>query len=372
MTEKEKPKPLTISQKINDDGLPKPGELIEIKQAHELTLQDWRIFDRLLELAWPDGAANLQGSMVWTAPLSAVTLETTHNGGSAVRESIDRLMATRVQVSFLDRSDNEKKILKTVLVSGTITTADESLPSASLQWSFSPQMVLLLQNSNYWGRVRSQVSYAFASKYAYRLYQWVALKINLHRSIQEISPDALREMLAVPNGKYEKYPQFNQSVIQPALQEVNALSDFNVLIEPMREGGKQRGDVIKYRLEYWRKSADERAAATAELNRHKKGRRERLKNDPLPMPRPVKETTQAQLDLGFTTASGGLNLSGDIYEKARKKGRDLIHGGIDVYAAESAWKEWVGEKKIVVKNPDAHFMAFLEQFANGMKASAYA
>lgn len=51
MTEKDKQKPLTLSQKINDDGLPKPGELIEIKQAYDWTLQDWRIFDRLLELA---------------------------------------------------------------------------------------------------------------------------------------------------------------------------------------------------------------------------------------------------------------------------------------------------------------------------------
>lgn len=209
--------------------------------------------------------------MVWTAPLSAVTLDTMHNGESAVRESIDRLMATRVQVAFLDCTGNEQKILKTVLVSGTITTADEAAPSASLQWSFRPHMVLLLQNSNYWGRVRSQVSYAFASKYAYRLYQWVALKINLHRSIQEVSPVALLEILAVSNGKYEKYPQFNQSVIQPALQEVNALSDFNVLIEPMSEGGRLRGEVIKYRLEYWRKSPDERA--TAAINRPKKGRR---------------------------------------------------------------------------------------------------
>lgn len=203
MTEKDKPKPLTITQKINDDGLPKPGELIEIKQAQDLTLQDWRIFDRLLELAWPEGDAQIKGSMTWTAPLAAVKLQSTHNASGAVRESIDRLMSTRVQVAFLDRADNQQKILKTPLVSGTISTIDENAPSATLQWSFSPQMVTLLQNSNYWGRVRSQVSYAFASKYAYKLYQWVALKINMQRSIHDLSPESLREILAVPPGKYE-------------------------------------------------------------------------------------------------------------------------------------------------------------------------
>ena len=96
-----------------------------------------------------------------------------------------------------------------------------------------------------------------------------------------------------------------------------------------------------------------------------------MKNAPPPPPRSVNEA-QPQLDLGFTAATGGLGLAPDTYDKARKKGRDLIQGGIDVYAAEAAWKEWVGEKGFVVKHPDAHFMAFLDQYANGMKAGAFA
>jgi Initiator Rep protein, WH2 len=67
-----------------------------------------------------------------------------------------------------------------------------------------------------------------------------------------------------------------QRAIDPAVREINGLSDFWVEIQPIRQGGRVRGTVIGYRLHWRRKSNEEWRAVLDELARPKVGRRERL------------------------------------------------------------------------------------------------
>ena len=66
-------------------------------------------------------------------------------------------------------------------------------------------------------------------------------------------------------------------VVDPAVGEVNALSDFWVKIEPMREGGLVRGPLKGFRLVWRRKEKEEWQACLDELMRPKIGRKARIK-----------------------------------------------------------------------------------------------
>jgi hypothetical protein len=68
-----------------------------------------------------------------------------------------------------------------------------------------------------------------------------------------------------------------QRVIQPAVLEVNGLADFGVQIEPVRKGGTVWGEVISFRMAWWRKDVPDLQAAYSELKRAKVGRMARLR-----------------------------------------------------------------------------------------------
>lgn len=86
----------TIEQKKNGDGFPKAGELIEFRSQKELTLQDRRILNLLVEHAGPNIVTEEEHRIPMTA------LRGTHKGGERVRDSIVRLMTTIVEVPTKD------------------------------------------------------------------------------------------------------------------------------------------------------------------------------------------------------------------------------------------------------------------------------
>jgi hypothetical protein len=53
-----------------------------------------------------------------------------------------------------------------------------------------------------------------------------------------VSVEDLRALLGVPDGKLDRIPNLLQKVIRPAEAEVNGLAEFEVRIEPVREGGQ--------------------------------------------------------------------------------------------------------------------------------------
>ena len=57
----------TIAQRKNGEGFPKAGELIEFRSQHELTLQDRRILNLLIENAGPHIASERWHRIAMTA-----------------------------------------------------------------------------------------------------------------------------------------------------------------------------------------------------------------------------------------------------------------------------------------------------------------
>jgi plasmid replication initiation protein len=115
------------------------------------------------------------------------------------------------------------------------------------------------------------------SKYAIALYELVQLRANLDKSLEIFPVDRLRDLLGVPPGNYERVDNLMRKVIDPAVLQVNGLSDMSVSIEQRRR--HSRAPVHEFALTWWRKQGDEFRAAMQERNRSKVGRMARLRGE---------------------------------------------------------------------------------------------
>lgn len=262
-----------LEQRLNADGFAKPGEMIEIRQTSALTLHDRRVLNLLIMHAGPRITADDQHVM----PMRELR-SPNHKGGELVRDSIIRLMTTLVEVPTKDRHGN-RATLRTALLSGTTTTDDEDAPNGEVTYSFSREMREIVRNSRYWGRIKPQIMFAFSSKYALALYESLCLRRNLNKDEQVFSIDEFRQMLGIADGKLDLFKNLKKWAIDPAVEDINALSDFNVAIEPLREGGKQRGNITGFRVNWSVKEPGEWLAVLDELSRPKVGRKARIRGE---------------------------------------------------------------------------------------------
>lgn len=259
-----------VEQRTNQDGFVKPGELIDIRGGAELSLQDRRIFNLLVENAWSEISLDKEHKIA-VAKLRGMR----HKGSERVSDSLDRLMTTLVKIPTT--LDGAPAMSTTLLLVDTTQTIDENSPSAILLYHFPKMLREIISNSRYWGRIKAWVMFSFSSKYALTLYEALCLRANLRISEQEFTVEAFRNLLGIENGKMPLFKSLKQRVLDPAVFEVNALSDFNVIIQPIREGGLVRGQLTGFRLIWSKKSRDEWLAVLHELDRPKVGRKARLR-----------------------------------------------------------------------------------------------
>ncbi len=261
---------LTIQQKQNSDGFPKAGEMIEIREASSLTLHDRRVLNLLIENAGQAIVEDVEHQ------ISICTLRSRdHKGGELVRDSIEKLMTTLVKVPTVDSQGNPatKRIH---LLASTTTTDDESKPNGEVIYQFNKPMRDILARSRYWGRIKPYIMFAFGSKYALTLYENLCLRRNLDRMEQELDVEAFRNLLGVERGKLLRFPDLKRNAIQPATEEINGLTDFNVTIQPVRKGGQQRGKLLGFWMQWEPKTPEAWKKVLDELGRPKVGRKARI------------------------------------------------------------------------------------------------
>lgn len=91
------------------------------------------------------------------------------------------------------------------------------------------------------------------------------------RSVERFDLDQLRGVLGVPRGKLTSWSNFKLRALDPAMAEVNALSDYIVAFEPIRTGRS----VTHVDLRWWRKDGAATDAADRALQFSRIGRQVR-------------------------------------------------------------------------------------------------
>lgn len=259
----------SVEQKIGQEGFIKPGELIDIRAGEHLTLQDRRIFNLLIQNAWSEIDKD-KGHRIAIASLRGGT----HRGSERVADSVKALMTTLVEVPTT--IDGVPSMFATQLLGSTTRTIDEDTPHAVLVYEFPRGLREIIAESGYWGRIKAYVMFAFSSKYALALYEAVCLRGNLYATAKQFTVEEFRALLGVEPGKLPLFKSLKQRVLDPALAEVNALSDYQVEIEPVRDGGLQRGPLKGFVLRWEKKPAEAWKAALDELGRSRVGRIARI------------------------------------------------------------------------------------------------
>ena len=266
---------LTANQITNIDGFPKAAELIEIAGAHALEASDRAIFNQLLQIAH-DSERLAEAEAEWEISLAVLRGSSRHESNDRVRESLRRLRRTEVKVTYVSSRTGKRRVMETHLLEFT-DTDEEASSDATVQFGIPKRLRQVLARSNRWGRIRCEVAYAMTSKYAIALYELICLRANREHCVEVFSYARFRDLLGVPPGAYERGLDFHRKVVEPALLEVNGLSDIGVNLELRRRHA--RAPIHEIAISWWRKSGDEFRAALEERNRSKVGRMARLRGE---------------------------------------------------------------------------------------------
>jgi hypothetical protein len=103
----------------------------------------------------------------------------------------------------------------------------------------------------------------------------ICLRANLDRSVERLDIQKFRKLIGVPADAYERGDNFMRFVLQPALLEVNGLSDVEVQINLERR--HSRAPIEAVTMTWWKKSGDQYRAVIEERKLGKADRMARLK-----------------------------------------------------------------------------------------------
>ena len=265
---------MTVEQKTNADGFPKAAELIEITGTSALEASDRVVLNLLYQYAHDSGRF-AEPDAVFEVPITDL-LHSSHVGTERVRETLTRLLAIQVQVPIKHPRTGHSAVLMTHLFSSFVTPvkADPGR-SATVCYRIPSDLLPILLTSNRWGRIKAATVCAMTSKYAIALYELLQLRANMDRCVELFPVARFRELLGVPLGTYSEGTGFIRKVIEPAILEVNALSDLGVAIEVRRRSA--RAPIEAVAVTWWKKEAEQFREAIRERERPKLGRRARLK-----------------------------------------------------------------------------------------------
>ena len=322
----------TVDARPNAQTLVKPGELVDLVEVTPLTLADRRIYNQLLENAWDAIEKPV------THIIAKSDLRGSHNSNDRVGGSIERLMASIVKVQVM--RDGEPAIERVQLLGGNVETERRD---GLLEYEIPQRLRRIIKDSTVFARLQREVMFALSSKYALTLYEMVQKRGNLRwRNAEKFSLEDLRGVLGVPKGKLTSWSNLKLRALDPAVEEVSALSDFIVEIDPIKTGRR----VTHVELRWWRKDAGGEADAERELQFSKVGRKERA-TAKAQAARPRPEWLDAK----------GAALAAQTYDTAK-----LRFPGYDIYFVEGEWRAWSAGKP-PARDPDRAYLAFFKTYA---------
>jgi Initiator Replication protein len=269
----------TLEQRTNLDGFPKAGELIEMTGLEDLEASQRAISNLLYQHAHESGRIAEAGA-VFEIPMGILrSALSKHESGDRLRASLVGLMRVVVRVGYVDENGGGAE--QRVMISGLFRFLDVSSKDltarATLRYGIAHELRTVLEQSSRWGRIKAEVFCAMKSKYAMALYEMLELRRNMDRCLETFTIDRFRELMGVKPEAYRIGFDLHRSVVEPAMLEVNGLSDMGVQIEMHRK--HTRAPFHAVTMAWWRKSPEEMVEAIRERGRSKVGRMARLKGN---------------------------------------------------------------------------------------------
>ena len=239
----------------------KPGELIDIVEITPLSRNQMVLYNQLLAHSWHA----FETTRVHR--IRKAVLRGSHESNDRLHEAFDNLMGAWAKVKFKDPSGRQK--IARIHLIGENTEEEEE--DGYFYYTFPPELISIIQKSENWAKLKSQIMYALRSKYSIRLYEMLEKRVGMNRQSETFTVDEFRALLGVPNGKLPRFADFNKHCLKPALGEVNQLMDYDIEIGVVKRGRS----VEKLTLMWLEKEPERRKAAAAERERSRIGRKAR-------------------------------------------------------------------------------------------------
>ena len=330
-----------------DKSIIKPEELIDIVEMSPLTLNDRRIFNMLLGHAWNDIGKKDMHVMSRHDLVKHVDSK-----NQDISACLRRLMSAIVQIK-ISHNRNDKEAIRQISLLG----ANEiETNGAEVSYRFPPELVKIIQNTEVFARIHTDVMFQLSSKYSLALYEFLQRRGNLkHIKHELLSIDELRGLFAVPKGKLKSFGHLNDKAIKPAIQEVSFLSDFEIEAEPVKTGRS----VTHIKFSWSRKTnIGKQISAVEELQRHKAGRKERM-NDKVEHVKPFAPQGFSKLD---TLMQEFMTSKTQVPVEALEEGKSLILASgkrQDIYKIEQEFLDYAHHNP--PKNTHGAFLGFVKK-----------
>lgn len=237
----------------------KPRELVDIIELTPLSRNESILYNQLLANAWN----NIRTQSVHK--VLKASLRGSHDSNDRLDDAFDALMGAWAKVRARDPQTGAMTTFRIHLLG---TNAVEERDAGYFYYTFPPDLLAVITQSKAWATIKSHIMYALRSKYSIRLYEMIERRIGLTKAFEEISVSEFRAFLGVPEGKLERFADFNKHALKPALEEVNHLTDFCVTVSTVK-----RGRTVEKLLLHWhKKSPEQLKAAHEERERSRVGR----------------------------------------------------------------------------------------------------
>jgi len=332
--------PVSTTGNLLDEGntdsitTPVPLPIIFSEIEGPFTEFDRKIWLLLLHLEW-DNLETKSGAAKWheIKESDLNSLITKYIGDKNIErlyDSAKRLVKTTVEYRFTEGDD--RWIGFSNLFNAQVL--EKPKRDGYFRFMFPPPLIPILQQPGKFARLRLQFMLKLDSKYAVTLYQVLESVANLRVPVLEATVDELRGWLKVPEGKLTQWAFLERTALSPALKEINSnpeLSGISITHELIRSGKGGKVQRVKFTVQ----KTPQRVGFEKQITVSKKAKQAARLSTLIP---PFGKTV--------------------IYEKAKKLAPKL-----DAYALETEWREWVSTNDIPVKNPEAHFLAFVKQRA---------
>lgn len=243
----------------NMGSIIKPAELVDVVEISSLNRTELVLYNQLLAHAWNDMAPG----KVYRLPKAV--LRGSHESNDRLHEAFDRLMGAFAKVRYRDPRTGRALTTRINLL-GPNTEEDED--QGSFYYTFHDSLFRILENSHTWARLKSEIMYLLRSKYSIRLYEMIERRINMHAQSESFTVEDFRAHLGVPDDKLPRYADFNKHALQPALEEINQLTDYVVTVAAVKRGRT----VEKLQLTWLKKSPEALKSAADERSRSRIGR----------------------------------------------------------------------------------------------------
>ncbi|MCA0943263.1 replication initiation protein [Salipiger pacificus] len=242
----------------------KPRELIDIRGIGHLTLQDRRVYNTLLEHAM--GPELGKDGHIFEVETSVFGLHDAYMSSRDLEVSLERLMQTIVLVISSDGAVRER-----VQLVGT-TKLDMRGTRGTLFYRFPSELAGLLRDATIFAKLDKEILKAFSSKYALTLYEALSRRLRLNHRLEEFTVERMRDLLGVDEGALNETKHLNSRAIQPAFEEVNAITNIHATVVPRKKGRK----IVSWLVGWDEKDPTSTAEAMREQQRPRVGRRARL------------------------------------------------------------------------------------------------